>query len=450
MLSKKETVQCDERSSSEAETVQALRTELNQTCCEMARLQRELKTLRARAADGAAAQTTLQEVNRALQEHTLRVEQQVAVAQRFQNLFNPPVLPRMEGVNFTVKYQPCARVGGDLYDVFDLGNSCVGILVADIAGEGLAATLVTAVAKMAFDTFRQNEYSPKVILEKVNAHVVRHTLGSQFLTVFLGVLDLETMKMKYVNAANPRPLLYGPKRFELLDTDGLCCGMFEDPRYEEKEVQLKPGDRVLSYTNGLPDMYDMRGELCWNTRIYDLVQERGELPVGEMVERIVADFEERLDGAEQAEDLTVVGFELVAREMKAQQIVIPSEPKLLNRVENRIVEQLKALNYGERALFGVRLAVEEAVINAIKHGNKMDKTKTVTITYSISDKECVISVADEGDGFNPQGVPDPTADENLELPHGRGLVLMRAYMDEVEYNEKGDCVTMRKKAPWAE
>lgn len=447
---RKETVQCGERSSSEAETVQALRTELNQTCCEMARLQRELEALRARAADGAAAQTTLQEVNRALQEHTLRVEQQMAVAQRFQNLFNPPVLPRMEGVNFTVKYQPCARVGGDLYDVFDMGNSCVGILVADISGEGLAATLVTAVAKMAFDTFRQNEYSPKAILEKVNTHVVRHTLGSQFLTVFLGVLDLETMKMKYVNAANPRPLLYGPKRFEFLDTDGLCCGMFDDPHYEEKETQLKPGDRILSYTNGLPDMYDMRGELCWNTRIYDLAQECGELPVGEMVGRIMADFDVRLAGAEQNEDLTVVGFELVAHETKPQQIVIPSEPKLLNRVENRIIEQLKALNYGERTLFGVRLAVEEAVINAIKHGNKMDKTKNVTITYSVNDKECVISVADEGDGFNPQVVPDPTADENLELPHGRGLVLMRAYMDEVKYNEKGDCVTMRKKAPWAE
>ena len=448
--SRKETLSGKSGARSKGETARELRTELNQTRCEIMRLQRELEALHARVADGAAAQVTVQEMNRELRQHALRVEQQVAVAQRFQNLFNPPVLPRMNGVSFTVKYQPCARVGGDLYDVFDMGNSCVGILVADIAGEGLAATLVTAVAKMAFDTFRQNEYSPKAILEKVNAHVVRHTLGNQFLTVFLGVLDLETLRLKYVNAANPRPLLYGGGRCELLDTEGLCCGMFDDPRYEEKEVELRPGDRILSYTNGLPDMYDMRGEPFWQGRVCSLVRECGELPIGEMVGRVVADFDAHLDGAEQTEDLTVVGLELVAREARPEQIVIPSETKLLNRVENRIVAQLKALNYGERILFGVRLAVEEAVINAIKHGNKMDKTKNVTVTYSIDDKECVISVTDEGEGFNPAAVPDPTADENLELPHGRGLMLIRAYMDEVKFNEKGNCVTMRKLAPWAE
>ena len=438
------------RAQPDVEIVRTLRTDLNQAHCEIASLKQQLEALRARAEDGAAAQTTLQAVNRELREHNLRAEQQVAVARRFQNLFNPPALPQVEGVRFGAIYQPCARVGGDLYDVFDMGNSCIGMLVADIAGDGLAATLVTAVAKMAFDTFRQNQYSPKAILDKVNAHVLRHTLGNQFLTVFLAVLDLETLKMKYVNAANPRPLLYGEDRLEFLDTEGLCCGIFEDPRYEEKEVALKPGDRLVAFTSGLPDMYAVRGELSWNERLYRMAERRPALPIGEMVKKMVEGFQRRLEESDQLEDLTVVGMELLARQTKPERLVIPSEPKLLSRVENRVIGRLQALNYGERSLFGVRLALEEAVINAIKHGNKMDKTKKVKIAYSMDDKECVITVEDEGEGFDPVAVPDPTADENLELPHGRGLVLMRAYMDEVSFNERGNRVTMRKKAPWIE
>jgi len=434
----------------DAGIVRTLKTDLNQAHCEIARLRQQLKDLRARAHDAAAAQTTLQAVNRELAEHNLRAEQRIAVARRFQNLFNPPALPQVAGVRFGVVYQPCARVGGDLYDVFDMGNSCVGMLVADIAGEGLAATLVTAVAKMAFDTFRQGEYSPKTILKKVNAHVARHTLGNQFLTVFLAVLDLETSKMKYVNASNPRPLLYGEDRLEFLDTEGLCCGMFEDPRYEEKEVALRPGDRLLAFTNGLPDMYVGNGEPSWNDHLCRIVESHRDLPIDRMVKKIVEYSQQRLGATDQLEDITVVGMELVPQVTKPERIVIPSEPKLLSRVENRVIERLQALNYGERVLFGVRLALEEAVINAIKHGNKMDKTKNVKIAYAIDDRECVITVEDEGNGFDPVAVPDPTADENLELPHGRGLVLMRAYMDEVTFNERGNRVTMRKKAPWVE
>src|SRR5208283_39742 len=99
-------------------------------------------------------------------------------------------------------------------------NSCVGILVADASGNGLSATLATAVAKIAFDTFRQNEYSPKAIMERMNRQIARNTLDDQFLTAFLGILDLETLRFKFVNAAHPRPVLYGPDRFELLDTEG--------------------------------------------------------------------------------------------------------------------------------------------------------------------------------------------------------------------------------------
>jgi serine/threonine-protein kinase RsbW len=427
----------------------ALRADLEEANVRIEQLRRQSDELARRAQDGDHAKSTLARLSQELQNRTLRMEQQLAVARQFQRLFVPPALPAFPQVRFAVKYQPSPRVGGDLYDVCDMGNSCVGLLVADAAGNGLSATLTTAVAKMAFDTFRQNEYSPKVILDKMNRQILRNTLEDQFLTVFLGILDLETLRLKFANASHPCPILYGPKRFALLDTEGLCCGMFEEMRGEEKEVQLQAGDRLFLYTRGLVRMRNAANQAYPERRLPRLLRANRELEISAMVEQVAEDFARHLAGAEQAEDLTLVGLEVAPRETKEERIVIPSEPMQLARVESLILSRLEALNYGERALFAVRLALEEAVINAIKHGNRMDKAKRVTVTFSADRDECAIAVEDEGAGFDPSAVPDPTAEENLEQPTGRGLVLMRAYMDEVRFNPKGNRVVMRKKAPWA-
>lgn len=430
--------------------LRALQKELNHANCQVAQLRDEVANLRRRADDGENARSTVAELSRELQNRTMRMEQQLAVARQFQRLFMPPELYQHPQARFAARYEPCARVGGDLYDVFDMGNGCVGILIADASGFGLTATLVSAVAKMAFDAFRQNEYSPRVIMDKVNQQILHNTLENQFLTAFLAVLDLETLRMKYVNSAHPCPIIFGQDRFELLDTEGLCCGMFDDPKYEEGEVQLKPGDRILLYTRGLVEACNGIGQAYENRRLYALLKAGAEQPIGEVVEEVVADFRRHLDDAEQIEDVTLIGVELVPREVGLERIVIPSEPMQLNRVETLILSRLEQLNYGERAVFGVRLAIEEAIINAIKHGNRMDKARKVIITWSADEQECVIHVEDEGPGFDPNAVPDPTADENLELPHGRGLVLIRAYMDDVSFNERGNIITLRKKAPWRE
>ncbi|MCP4378860.1 MAG: ATP-binding protein, partial [bacterium] len=94
--------------------------------------------------------------------------------------------------------------------------------------------------------------------------------------------------------------------------------------------------------------------------------------------------------------------------------------------------------YAEATVFAVRLAVEEALNNAIRHGNAMDPDKTAELSYEVTDEFIDIRVRDEGPGFSFKDVPDPTLDENLDKPTGRGLMLMRAYMDTVEYNDKGN------------
>ena len=126
-------------------------------------------------------------------------------------------------------------------------------------------------------------------------------------------------------------------------------------------------------------------------------------------------------------------------------MVIPSELAAAREVEKRVSEQVARYSYDEAARFAIKLAVEEGLTNAIKHGNRFDPTKSVEVQYDIDENHVSVTITDEGPGFDPADVPDPTADENLEKPCGRGIMLMRAYMDQVEYNERGNRVRLRKR-----
>jgi serine/threonine-protein kinase RsbW len=126
-----------------------------------------------------------------------------------------------------------------------------------------------------------------------------------------------------------------------------------------------------------------------------------------------------------------------------EQFVLHNRREEREHVESVILGAIAKLNYDEPTTFAVRLAFEECLSNAFKHGNKGNDAKTVTVKCDLTPDELEIEVVDQGEGFDPGAVPDPTQDENLEIPAGRGLLLMRAYMTEVDVMPPGNRVRMR-------
>jgi serine/threonine-protein kinase RsbW len=126
------------------------------------------------------------------------------------------------------------------------------------------------------------------------------------------------------------------------------------------------------------------------------------------------------------------------------EVQIPSETSAGQEVQERIVSLLERLEFPPRDVFGIRLSLEEALVNAIKHGNGMDPDKSVRISCRIDEHLIRIEIEDEGPGFTPAEVPDPTAEENLERPCGRGIMLMRAFLTRVEYVGRGNLVVLEK------
>ena len=133
----------------------------------------------------------------------------------------------------------------------------------------------------------------------------------------------------------------------------------------------------------------------------------------------------------------------VARDGACERI-IPSDCQEARRLQDDIELALRGHGFDERELFCIRLALEEALVNAIKHGNQMDRSKKVHIQYRITSERFEVSISDEGCGFDPEDVPDPMEAENIERCSGRGLLLMRHYMTDVVFHAPGNRVRMVK------
>lgn len=128
----------------------------------------------------------------------------------------------------------------------------------------------------------------------------------------------------------------------------------------------------------------------------------------------------------------------------ARQVVIGSDLHAARQVEEQILLEAQKMGFTEESAFAIRLALEEAVVNAHKHGNRCDPRKHIVVSYEVTPQRLVIRVRDEGEGFDPHIIPDPTAPDRISLPNGRGIMLMRAYLDEVDYSESGNEVQLVK------
>jgi serine/threonine-protein kinase RsbW len=128
----------------------------------------------------------------------------------------------------------------------------------------------------------------------------------------------------------------------------------------------------------------------------------------------------------------------------AADVTVPSDLAEARRLQDEIEAGLQANRYGDRDLFAIKLAVEEALVNAMKHGNQLDPAKRVRVVYSITADRFEIRIEDEGPGFNPTEVPDPTLPENWERTCGRGVHIIKSFMSDVTYHGRGNVVSMCK------
>jgi serine/threonine-protein kinase RsbW len=131
-------------------------------------------------------------------------------------------------------------------------------------------------------------------------------------------------------------------------------------------------------------------------------------------------------------------------------IELPSERGASRLIMEQLLEQLGVHGWSPSDIFAIHLAAEEAIVNAIVHGNKLDPSKVVQVACVVSPTLARIEVTDQGSGFDPASVPDCRLEDRLEAPNGRGVMLMRTFMTRIEYSPRGNRVLMEKQRSPAE
>ena len=132
---------------------------------------------------------------------------------------------------------------------------------------------------------------------------------------------------------------------------------------------------------------------------------------------------------------------------RSGRMILHNDRGEIERAERELLGAIEQQGYDRASQFAVRMALEEALSNAFKHGNKSDKRKTVRLEFQVDEQNVTIDVEDQGEGFDPECVPDPTDQENVDIPCGRGLKLMRAFMTDVHIFPPGNRVRMRYEKP---
>jgi sigma-B regulation protein RsbU (phosphoserine phosphatase) len=253
--------------------------------------------------------------DRVVEQETLRRD--IALASDVQRRLLPDAPPHVDWADFAAISVPARRIGGDYYDFVELRDREIGLAIADVSGKGVAAALIMSVVQASLRLISaEGDVSLPRLVARMNECVYRSTPPSKYATFFYALLDEQRRQLRYVNAGHNAPYLLraGPgatsdsasAEIEQLSTGGTVVGMFPDMPYEEAVVELRPGDVLLAFTDGVPEAHSPENEEFGEERLQQLLRRIAHLPADEISARIAAEMKDWIGDAEQYDDLTFI------------------------------------------------------------------------------------------------------------------------------------------------
>ena len=234
-----------------------------------------------------------------------RLEREVAIAREIQQALLPRDFGRQPYVKLTGFNQPCLEVGGDYFDLIDLDDGRTAFLIADVAGKGLGAALVTALLQGTFSALTLGQ-EPARVLDHINRFLCSHSDVGRPATLFFGILDADG-KLEYVNAGHPLPLLVRGDKVQSVFPAGSCpVGMFEMERFKTSVSQLEPGDTLVLFTDGISEAANTQRDRFGSERLESLVAKNTRAGLEDIQTAIMSAVEEFTGGEPQADDITLL------------------------------------------------------------------------------------------------------------------------------------------------
>jgi sigma-B regulation protein RsbU (phosphoserine phosphatase) len=266
------------------------------------------------------------------QKEKQRMENELAIAQEVQAQLFPQHVSQLASLEVNGVCRPARTVSGDYYDFLELGPEKLVLAVGDISGKGISAALLMAtihsavrayslerqpaLAAMAAGApealsaipfaFRDGELSPAVLMAMLNRQLYASTPAEKYATMFIGIYDGGTRQLTYCNAGHLPPMIFGSDgAIHRLDCGGTVIGLFGGISYDQATIELRPGELLLAYSDGVTEPENEFGEFG-EARLVELVEENRSLPLARVSDEVLAAVSDWIGGAEQPDDVTLV------------------------------------------------------------------------------------------------------------------------------------------------
>ena len=358
----------------------------------------------------------------------------------------PKKFPAVKGLSLAAHYQPAKELGGDFYDVVHLGKKMV-IYLSDVTGHGVDGAMLSVFVKhtiRGYLFFSPEEHiGPEKILRYLSAQFHQKNLSAEyFISIFLAVLDLETMVLTYTAAGfqdTPLVSLGSGKQLRLISKGLFLSPAFSDEllNLQESSLHLTPGTTILFNTDGLTEQ-GIKG-VYYGTLLPTVFYRNSILPPELIVQTICEDFRSFNNGSLQGnDDITFLVMQVDPESRITGQLELASDFAELKHLRERVISVLDGCEKAELFL----TCLHEVASNAMEHGNRLDREKTVSIEMVVTNRFIMANVEDRGGGFNWREYINKPIELNGLSERGRGIALARECCDHFFYNDKGNRATL--------
>ena len=385
------------------------------------------------------------------------IESDLRIASEIQMGMLPEKFPTRADHNDVQLYAsltPAKEVGGDLFD-FYFRDEKLFFCIGDVSGKGVPASLFMAVTRSTFRTVSAHESMPDRIVTTMNKTIADMNKTFMFVTLFVGVLDLPTGRLRYCNAGHDAPLLVGAGVGELPCDSNIPVGFKPKWKFSLQETQIFTGTTIFLFTDGLPEAMDANKTLFQMERVNDVASRalaKQQQEPHQLISLMTEAVHQFVGDAEQSDDLTMMAIQYIKQQSDVQMrksIVLSNDTQEVPQLNAFVDEVCQTVGFDQSVTMQIKVAIEEAVVNVMKYAYPSGHRGDVTIEAASNDIRLKFTITDSGKPFDPtvQSEVDTSLPAKERKIGGLGIHIMRQNMDSINYERMDNLnvLTLRKK-----
>ena len=380
----------------------------------------------------ASFNTMVEEIDRYIDDETElnRQKSELNIAQSIQIGLLEPQAFKNDDVTVKASLKTAKIVGGDLYDYHVLPNGNVFVAIADVSGKGITAALFMSRALTLLNQYAELGYSPAKMLFEYNNNLAGHNPNLMFITTFAAVYNPKTKELIYSNAGHNYPYILSDKLITLNEKSGLIAGVFANSQYPEYKIQMKAGDKLFLFTDGVTEAQNKEGEFFGEEMLEKVLLSHIDYDGIDLMNAVTEKINAFAQGAEQADDITMLVLQINYNKEKKLRL----EAKTDNL--EKITQLISELDVSDDVRYQLNIISEEVFVNICSYAYP-EKDGEIDFTLVPKDDKIVIIFEDSGIPFNP-GKNRINIDEYKTHPTvgGLGRHIVFSSVDDYSYERK--------------